>query len=174
MRATMEGVESVGIKWLKQRALEKWLEAGIRRALRSARKEAGKTNVSPTGTLACGSGGVGKGPWSAAGSPRLRRSWSGAAGPRSAPCPSGSVHSSRAGQHCGRVGGKGPGGLLPPGKRRSVSPRGGGGGGGFAAATGSHFLWMRGGGSPADPLPARDWGPCQPFGSLWLLRVAPI
>lgn len=62
MRVTMEGAESVGIKWLKQRNLEKRLEAGIRRALRSARKAVGKTKVSPAGTLAWGSGVPGKVP----------------------------------------------------------------------------------------------------------------
>lgn len=68
---------------------------------------------------------------------------------------------------------KGRGSLLPPGKRRSVSPWGRGGGKGLAAATGLDFLWMHGGGSPADLIPVHGWGLCSPFGSLRLPHVAP-
>lgn len=176
MRVTMEGAESVGIKWLKQRTLEKPLEAGIRRALSSARKAVEKTKVSPAGTLAWGSGGAGKGPWSAVGSPRLRLPWSEGSGAGKGPLPQWfrtfvprSTALREAGERMGRDLGDcccpENAGLCHPGAEAAV--------GALPLLRGRIFFGCAAGEASLTSLPAHDWGPCQPFGSLRLLRVAP-
>lgn len=74
------GGGSVRITWLKQRALEKLLEAGISRIPGSARKAAGaagRLQGFPVGALAQGTRGPGEGLLAAAGAPRLGRPWGG-------------------------------------------------------------------------------------------------
>lgn len=169
--------KSVRIKWLKQRALKKLLEAGISGLPRSARKTAGaagKMKGFPGGNAGPGQRRtrgrfLGRGVGHEA-SPSVRQ---GRRGRGSAPGPGGSVHSSHARQFCEGGWGEVSGGPLSPGKRRCVSPQGRSDGGSFAAATGLYFLWMPGGGSPADPLPAHGEGSRSPFCDFQLLRVSP-
>lgn len=108
-----DGWGYVRIKWIKQRALEKLLEAGISRVPRSARKAAGaagRLKGFPGRSAGPGPRGPGEGLLAAAGPRGSAARGAGAARPESAGC---SVHSCHARQLCG-LQEEGSGESVPP------------------------------------------------------------